>query len=78
MTFSQLKTQIEKQEMLLRKYIGYTENEIQDMRLRTEIKRLSLMQTDINNMNEHQKKQTVPVHYTVIQSNINTIYDANI
>ena len=69
MTFARLKIELNKQEMLLRSYIGYSETNLDFSKIQSEIVRLVSLQKEIDSMSETELLSDVPVHYEVIQSN---------
>lgn len=69
MTFARLKRELNKQEMLLRSYIGYSETNLDFSKIQSEIVRLVSLQKEIDSMSELELLSDVPVHYEVIQSN---------
>ena len=69
MTFARLKRELNKQEMLLRSYIGYSETNLDFSKIQSEIVRLVSLQKEIDRMSETELLSDVPVHYEVIQSN---------
>ena len=69
MTFARLKRELNKQEMLLRSYIGYSETNLDFSKIQSEIVRLVSLQKEIDSMSESELLSDVPVHYEVIQSN---------
>jgi hypothetical protein len=71
MTFVKLKDILHKQEISYRKFVGFCDNDFEEIRLKCEISKLVSMQNEISQMTLSELISDVPIDYMVIESRIN-------